>query len=53
MRSDPTLRHIPILVVSGEGGIAVDGADVVLSKPCTSGRLCNVVDQLLARQACS
>lgn len=53
MRTDPRLRHIPILVVSGEGSIAVDGADVVLPKPCGSRRLCNVVDELLTRQACS
>jgi CheY-like chemotaxis protein len=49
MRTDPTLRHIPILVVSAEGSGAVEGADFVLAKPCGAERLCAVLDQMLAR----
>jgi CheY-like chemotaxis protein len=51
MRNDAALRHIPILVVSGQGSVAVEGADLVLAKPCVGDRLCEAVDELVTRRA--
>jgi CheY-like chemotaxis protein len=39
LRGDPDLRHIPVLLISGEDGAAAGGSDELLQKPFNGRQL--------------
>ena len=54
VRADATTRAVPILIVSGSGGLALGraagaGCDAVLAKPCSGAVLVATVARLLDR----
>jgi CheY-like chemotaxis protein len=55
LRSDPATEHVPIVIVTGQGGAqaraAIEaGCDAVLEKPCSSALLVATINILLARR---
>lgn len=50
MRGDPTMKHIPVVAVSGHGHLAA-AADAVVAKPFEPSAVLAAVSTLLARKA--
>lgn len=48
IRDDPDLRHIPVLLISGEDGVAVGDSDEFLQKPFNGRQLRAAMERALS-----